>query len=60
MKLWAGGLDSVRFQQVPGTSFCEICDKSSASSKTGRFVDSLNMNYSMRNLDCGVNLITPI
>jgi hypothetical protein len=60
MKLWAGGLDSARFQQVPGTSFCETCDKSSASSKTERFVDSLNTNHSMRNLDSGVNLITQI
>jgi hypothetical protein len=54
MKLWAGGMDSARFQQVPRTSFCETSDKSSASSKTGRFFDS------MRNHDCGVNLITPI
>jgi hypothetical protein len=60
MKLWAGGLDSAGFQQVPGTNFCVTCDKSSGSSKTGRFFDSLNMNYSLRNLDCRVNLITPI
>ena len=60
MKLWAGGLDSARFHQVSGTSFCETCDKSSAASKTGRFFDSLNMNYSVRNRDCGVNLITTI
>jgi len=52
MKLWAGGLDSARFHQVSGTSFCETCDKSSAASKTGRFFDSLNMNYSVRNRDC--------
>ena len=60
MKFWAGSLDSAGIQQVPVTRFCETCDKSSASSEIWRFVDSLNMNYSMRNLYCGVNLIIQI